>query len=506
VSYNSIVLAESGLVSFYELDESTGTSAADSKGTNTGTYTGGFTLGQTGVSGQSVLFNGTSGYVTVPTSASLEITTNITLELWFKLTGAATTATWNKMLEKGYSADVSPFVNYTLGANTGTTAASAGHFVGTGGKTLDFCLTLGGVFNECFSNTIPLTNVWYYVVGTYDGSVMKIYVNGTLENSLTVSGSITNSAQPLMIGAHNRGGSIAEYFPGTIDTVAVYNVALSSTAVSNHYAAGIDAARTKVTYALPKSSPLVAKSSYKLVSGAKSFVWPNLKNPTISGSSNSAWIPAKSPWGTVRSTSDFAPPLNVEGAGFTTAPDDITLFFIGNVQLNSVFNMSSERPICTASNLTGYAIEYVNSATTFAPYLNMFGVANISFGINIPRGHWVAVVLTRSRVSTNAALYAWDYDTKIYYTGTATSSSSAASGNGVAAVADQGTGGRGYVGSLALAGFVGRTWTEKEARRFFADPFQLVRPYNATSLFYSSAILIRSRRQSGPKIGQRQFN
>lgn len=33
--------------------------------------------------------------------------------------------------------------------------------------------------------TKPEQGVWYYVVGTYDGSGAKIYVNGVLEHSLT---------------------------------------------------------------------------------------------------------------------------------------------------------------------------------------------------------------------------------------------------------------------------------------------------------------------------------
>lgn len=65
-SYPAAVLTLSGLLRYYKLGESSGTAATDSKSAVSGTYTGGFTLGQSAIADDvatSVLFNGTSGYV-----------------------------------------------------------------------------------------------------------------------------------------------------------------------------------------------------------------------------------------------------------------------------------------------------------------------------------------------------------------------------------------------------------------------------------------------------------
>ena len=37
------------------------------------------------------------------------------------------------------------------------------------------------------STTHPQINTWYHVIGTYDGALLKIYVNGVLENTLATT-------------------------------------------------------------------------------------------------------------------------------------------------------------------------------------------------------------------------------------------------------------------------------------------------------------------------------
>ena len=65
---------------------SSGTTACDTVGSNTGTYQGGFTLGQTGaLNGDpdtAASFNGSNGLVNVPHSGSLDVADNFTLEAW----------------------------------------------------------------------------------------------------------------------------------------------------------------------------------------------------------------------------------------------------------------------------------------------------------------------------------------------------------------------------------------------------------------------------------------
>ncbi len=68
-------------------------------------------------------------------------------------------------------------------------------------------------------------NAWTHLAATYDGSILRLYVNGTLASSLSVGDDIPASAGPLQIG----GNSIwREWFAGQIDDVRVYNRALGA--------------------------------------------------------------------------------------------------------------------------------------------------------------------------------------------------------------------------------------------------------------------------------------
>jgi len=79
-------------------------------------------------------------------------------------------------------------------------------------------------------------NAWYTVVGTYDGKTLKIYVNGVLENTLSVTDGIKVSSQPYFIGANPspKGGHI-EYFTGTISDAIVINDVISEEEIKTYY-------------------------------------------------------------------------------------------------------------------------------------------------------------------------------------------------------------------------------------------------------------------------------
>ncbi len=70
-----------------------------------------------------------------------------------------------------------------------------------------------------------LTNTWYHVAGVYDGTTMRIYVNGQLEGTSTAeSGNIYYLNSWLALGMY-KDDNEANSFPGTIDEVRVWNVA-----------------------------------------------------------------------------------------------------------------------------------------------------------------------------------------------------------------------------------------------------------------------------------------
>ena len=194
-----------GLVSRWSGDGN----ANDSVGSNNGTLVGsvGFTTGQIG---QAFSFNG-SDYVQVPTSTSLNPTTQVTLEAWINpnassLSGEAGIAgTWNDL---------------------------------TGNNRTYFLWLLNGVPNFYISNSgsnfpsavasAPLVaGQWYHIVGTFDGTNIKIYVNGVLQGTTAAPGPINTNTLPFYIGQVYAGDG-ERYFNGQIDEVNLYNRALDT--------------------------------------------------------------------------------------------------------------------------------------------------------------------------------------------------------------------------------------------------------------------------------------
>jgi large repetitive protein len=66
---------------------------------------------------------------------------------------------------------------------------------------------------------------WHHVAGVYDGQRMALYLDGTLEGSMTVSGSLALCAEPLWLG--NNPGARSEWFQGALDEVRLYACGLS---------------------------------------------------------------------------------------------------------------------------------------------------------------------------------------------------------------------------------------------------------------------------------------
>jgi hypothetical protein len=72
-------------------------------------------------------------------------------------------------------------------------------------------------------SAIPL-NAWSHIAMTFDGSRLRLYVNGVQVASHAVSGSVAATSQPFRIGGNDVWG---EYFKGSIDNVRVYDRVLT---------------------------------------------------------------------------------------------------------------------------------------------------------------------------------------------------------------------------------------------------------------------------------------
>ena len=78
---------------------------------------------------------------------------------------------------------------------------------------------------------------WHHIVGTFNGTVWKIYGDGSLDVSLEDACTLESSDYPLYIGARDYNYS---FYGGSIDDVRIYNTALSSSQIKQEYIAGLN--------------------------------------------------------------------------------------------------------------------------------------------------------------------------------------------------------------------------------------------------------------------------
>ncbi len=83
-------------------------------------------------------------------------------------------------------------------------------------------------------NELPV-GVWKHVVMIHDGTTDKIFIDGVLKGSKSVTGALNSTAKPLGIGYNPIDGG--NWFNGSIDEVQIYNKALTDAEVAALYAA-----------------------------------------------------------------------------------------------------------------------------------------------------------------------------------------------------------------------------------------------------------------------------
>lgn len=168
--------------------------------------------------------NGLGGYVQVADSPSLQLTTQGTVQAWI-YADSLTPYAGAGIVHKGDKADFSDEA-YSLQFWTGNTIAL---LVDSG----------PGQYKLVKTNFDLQTGQWYHVVGTWDSSGMRIYINGQLNNSNNTSVVAQNAGGNLNIGAQlssSYSSSLQNLaFTGSIDEVKIYNTALSAEDIAAYY-------------------------------------------------------------------------------------------------------------------------------------------------------------------------------------------------------------------------------------------------------------------------------
>ncbi len=198
----------------YGFNEGFGTIVTDASGNgNTGTI-GTATWTTSGKYGNALSFNGTSARVTVNDSNSLDLTTGMTLEAWLFPTAVGG---WRDVIYKG-----TDDIYYLMGSSDNSTPA------------------IGGTFSPSAlrgTSSLPL-NAWTHLAGTYDGTTMRLYVNGVQVSSRAQTGPIQTSTAALTMGGDALYG---QYFAGRIDEARIYNRALSAAEIQSDMSSALGA-------------------------------------------------------------------------------------------------------------------------------------------------------------------------------------------------------------------------------------------------------------------------
>lgn len=209
---------ESGLVGHWTFDGADfTTSVADKSGQgNAGYLPSGVATSSVkavGKLGQGLSLNGSSAAVNVADNAALDPST-VTVSAWIKRTTSA--ASFPVILSKE-----SGSTGYVL------------HLQDT--DEIKWKIN-GDEATDILTTSADLsTGTWYHVVGTYDGTNLRLYINGVLSDTSPKTGAVADSSIGVTIGQY---GDADNKFSGVIDDVRVYSRALTATEVKQLYLMG----------------------------------------------------------------------------------------------------------------------------------------------------------------------------------------------------------------------------------------------------------------------------
>ena len=240
-AYGKAILA-GGPLGYWRLDDAAPAACVlDASGHNLdGLAGGGVTANQPGALGSSpdtaLGFDGTTGYISLGDPSALQ-PQQVSVEAWVNTT--STPGNVNAIVRKR-------FYGYRLGLNQNGTP----RFQIENSNAIEYAAT---------GATSVADGHWHYLVGTYNGSQVCLYVDGVAAGACQTAGTIYYSTDLVAIG--RDGGAAGGYFTGRIDEVAIYGRALTAAEVQAHYAAALPPPVSSTTaLALSTATPVYGQT------------------------------------------------------------------------------------------------------------------------------------------------------------------------------------------------------------------------------------------------------
>ncbi|MEM3092934.1 MAG: phospholipase D-like domain-containing protein, partial [Candidatus Nitrosocaldus sp.] len=169
-----------------------------------------------------------SNFVSIPDSQELRLQQQFSVSAWFRTTMNNNSQVAIIVNKGGFQSDTpgTPQQNYGIwitGSNQGVRGKVEAGFEDANGR--DYFVTSPNTYND---------GQWHYAVVTYDGSTLRLYVDGQQVSSLNTNGAApATDTMPLTIGKNSSTNS--RYFIGDIDEVRIYNRALTAQEVNDAY-------------------------------------------------------------------------------------------------------------------------------------------------------------------------------------------------------------------------------------------------------------------------------
>lgn len=211
------VAKDYGLVSWWRAEND----AVDSIGGNNGVWNG-TTAYAAGQIGQAFSFDGGANSVIVPDSPALRLSTAFTMSAWVNPSAISSDAP-NGIISK-------------VGGESGNNGYQMGLYHYRGKNSVFYCsFNAPGEpwgANDVEGGNLPLAQ-WTFVSCTYDGSYLKVYING-VESGSKYIGSKTVAGSPASLRISGDDNNTV-WFNGLIDEVKIYSHAQSAVEVANSY-------------------------------------------------------------------------------------------------------------------------------------------------------------------------------------------------------------------------------------------------------------------------------
>jgi hypothetical protein len=220
------------MVGYWRLDEGDGATAYDSANGNDGTiYGASWTMGMVG---QALNFDGDSDYINVGNGLDL-ISLNpagMTIEAWVYNT--------QTMSEGSGVVDLRTVVGQRGPSHTDGYGLQYGYLGGFGYHGYTVTIVFFGGYEGVVDYEI-FPDQWYHIVGVFEDNIATMYIDGTPQSTWQYPFTgYTTSTDDVMIGRHGNWSPRGDYHEGIIDEVAIYNCALTSQEIQQHYQNGLN--------------------------------------------------------------------------------------------------------------------------------------------------------------------------------------------------------------------------------------------------------------------------